>query len=143
MPLPPLDMLLPRQDLQVNTSPAQLDVLPSGNSRTAASIIPIIHFWFTTQPNSFRLYHIYDEQTLPISDPDDYSSDGHTVSQTSPTSDPGDPSCDGHAVLIKDQYMPYPNKSSFLLGEWYWNQGSQTSQSSFRKLLDIVSGPGF
>lgn len=124
MPLPPLDIPLdiplPHQDLQIDTS-SQLDVLPAELATVSAN--PTIHPRSTTQPNSFGLYRIYDERTLPISDPDDCSSEGHAVS--------------------KDQYAPYANESSFLLGEWYWNQGIQKSQRSFKNLLEIVSGPGF
>jgi hypothetical protein len=37
--------------------------------------------------------------------------------------------------------QPYPNKSAFLLGEWYWAQENQKSKKSFKALLDIVSNP--
>jgi hypothetical protein len=42
-----------------------------------------------------------------------------------------------------DTYHPYPNQSSFLLGEWYWNDGAQKSQSSFNNLLGIIGHPEF
>jgi hypothetical protein len=34
-----------------------------------------------------------------------------------------------------DTFHPYPNKSSFLLGDWFWNGGLQKSQKSFKELL--------
>jgi hypothetical protein len=40
-------------------------------------------------------------------------------------------------------YYPYPNQSSFLLGEWYWNGGEKKSQTSFQNLLQIVGHPSF
>lgn len=40
-------------------------------------------------------------------------------------------------------FSPYPNESSFLLGDWYWNHGAQKSQRDFKKLLDIISSPNF
>ena len=40
-------------------------------------------------------------------------------------------------------FDPYPNESTFLLGEWYWNQGTQKSQKSFKNLIDIVENPNF
>ncbi len=40
-------------------------------------------------------------------------------------------------------FKPYPNKNAFLLGEWYWNNGSHKTQDSFRKLLDIISSDNF
>jgi len=42
-----------------------------------------------------------------------------------------------------DSYYPYPNRSSFLLGEWYWNDGANKSQSSFKHLLGIVGHSDF
>ena len=41
------------------------------------------------------------------------------------------------------EFYPYPNQTTFLLGEWYWNGGEKKSQSSFRKLLEIVGHPDF
>lgn len=40
-------------------------------------------------------------------------------------------------------YHPYPNRSSFLLGDWYWNGGVQKSQQSFSELLKIVGDQSF
>jgi hypothetical protein len=40
-------------------------------------------------------------------------------------------------------FHPYPNKASFLLGDWYWNQGVQKSTESFQNLLGIVGAPDF
>ena len=42
-----------------------------------------------------------------------------------------------------DLIHPYPNLSSFLLGEWYWNDGLKKSQSSFTNLLNIVGHPDY
>ena len=44
---------------------------------------------------------------------------------------------------LANSYYPYPNQSSFLLGEWYWNDGEKKSQSSFKNLLKIVGHPDF
>jgi hypothetical protein len=55
--------------------------------------------------------------------------------------------CDGPtgSVPLPDQasYGPYPNKNSYLLGNWYWNDGVQKSQESFKNLLSIVGDPDF
>lgn len=40
-------------------------------------------------------------------------------------------------------FEPYPNKSAFLLGEWYWNGGVQKTQDGFQQLINIVSGNNF
>jgi hypothetical protein len=41
------------------------------------------------------------------------------------------------------RFYPFPNESSFQLGEWYWNHGVQKSRESFSQLLNIVGGPAF
>lgn len=43
----------------------------------------------------------------------------------------------------QQEFYPYPNESSFRLGEWYWNHGIQKSRESFSNLLDIVSSQDF
>ena len=40
-------------------------------------------------------------------------------------------------------FYPYPNHNSFLLGDWYWNQGGQKTQRSFKELINIVGAPEF
>lgn len=38
---------------------------------------------------------------------------------------------------------PYPNTTSFLLGDWYWNGGRQKSYEDFRSLLSIIGSHEF
>ncbi|KAG2054377.1 hypothetical protein BDR06DRAFT_982438 [Suillus hirtellus] len=40
-------------------------------------------------------------------------------------------------------FSPYPNRSSFELGHWYWHGGMQKSQHSFKELIDIIGDPDF
>src|ERR1700733_11877712 len=40
-------------------------------------------------------------------------------------------------------FYPYPNRNSFSLGEWYWNQGVQKSKQAFLQLIKIIGDPGF
>jgi hypothetical protein len=40
------------------------------------------------------------------------------------------------------EYYPYPNRESFLLGDWYIH-GVQKSQDSFKKLTSIIGDPAF
>ncbi len=40
-------------------------------------------------------------------------------------------------------FQPYPNLSSFMLGEWYWNNGIQKTKDSFQRLIDIISDDSF
>ena len=40
-------------------------------------------------------------------------------------------------------FHPYPNWSSFRLGQWYWTGSPKKSESTFKELLDIVTDPKF
>ena len=44
---------------------------------------------------------------------------------------------------IPKPFYPYPNQSSFLLGDWFRNGGIQKSQESFKDLLTIITNPEF
>jgi hypothetical protein len=56
-----------------------------------------------------------------------------------PDNQPADP-----LIVPNDKaFHPYPNRNSFLLGDWYWNHGLQKSQENFRSLLGIVGAPDF
>ena len=93
-----------------------------------------------TQLNSFGLFRLYDKDSLPINDPDmatsldevDAPALHNNISQPLEIVASGD-----------DPFYPYPNEASLLLGDWYWNQGHQKSQASFRMLLDIIGHPGY
>ena len=78
--------------------------------------------------NGFGLFRQYHATSFPDHDPNENMDD---LIDSSP---------DTHLV---ETYHPYPNHSSFLLGEWYWNDGVQKSQSNFQNLLKIVGHPEF
>jgi len=40
-------------------------------------------------------------------------------------------------------FYPYPNKSSWCIGDWYWNQGVQKSKKSFNSLVEIITSASF
>lgn len=81
----------------------------------------------------FGLFRQYYATRFPEHDPDENltSDDFADISSDTPSS------------LPVNSYYPYPTQSSFLLGEWYWNDGVQKSQSSFQDLLKIVGHPDF
>ena len=89
-----------------------------------------------TERNSFGLFRVYDEASIPsINDPEDQSgadplpTKTHGVSQSLPSS--------------INPFHPYPNESSWCLGDWYWNQGAQKSKDSFKQLVQIITSPDF
>jgi hypothetical protein len=89
---------------------------------------------FTTPPNIFGLSRRYETNELPSHDPDQHLSlqDLSNIPAGSGPSNSGSQS-----------FYPYPNRSSFMLGDWFWNGGTQKSQASFKDLIDIFSDPEF
>jgi hypothetical protein len=84
--------------------------------------------------NSFSLFRRYRSDKFPSHDPEGDIRESDLldiVDVRKPTSD------------STPSYGPYPNKGSFLLGDWYWNRGAQKSQEDFKALLDIVSADDF
>jgi hypothetical protein len=90
---------------------------------------------FTTQRNKFGLLRTYHADEHPAHDPEDQISlsDLSNIPSEPYTSDPTAPT----------PFYPYPNRASFLLGDWYWNGGAQKSQTSFKDLLSIIGSPDF
>ena len=88
-----------------------------------------------TQLNSFGLFWLYNEDSLPIYDPDTKDLSGEALSSLH----------EGNSIKFNkgitgasNPFYLYPNETSLLLGDWYWNQGHQQSQASFKKLLNII-----
>ena len=98
--------------------------------------VPALCSVFRTQPNKFGLFREFRSEGLPSHDPDDQpintqfflSQLPFTTNSSIPpvTSAPDNP------------FRPYPNESSFRLGDWYWNHRLQKSHESFKLLLDII-----
>jgi len=86
---------------------------------------------FQTPRNAFGLFRRYLSENFRSHDPEEHI-DLPDLSEDIPT-EGGTP----------DDFHPYPNASSFLLGDWYWNRGIQKSRDSFRELLSIVGDPEF
>ena len=85
-----------------------------------------------TSFNAFGLFCWYEiRQTFLVHDPDEYMSliDLSNI----PT----------HTNVTQPTFSPYPNQSSFLLGDWYWNGSVQKSQQSFNNLIKIITDPEF
>ena len=114
-----------------NTEPAA----PPNHPLMTALLAP-----FKSTRNVFGLSRSYYSMHPPSHDPEEHLSlqdlwesipgDGDVSADT----DPGD---------LGTRFGPYPNHSSFLLGDWYWNHGVQKSQQSFKELVNIVTSPGF
>lgn len=42
-----------------------------------------------------------------------------------------------------NMFHPYPNASSFCIGDWYWNNGPHLSRESLHSLVSIIGSPDF
>ncbi|KAG6913347.1 hypothetical protein DXG01_007535, partial [Tephrocybe rancida] len=85
---------------------------------------------FTTPENVFGLFRCYE--TLPTHDPENSTSLESLSNLKKQKED-----------LRAFPYAPYPNRTAFQFGQWYWNEGSQKSQESFHSLMKIIESKDF
>jgi hypothetical protein len=91
---------------------------------------------FQTLLNKFGLFRRYHAERLPCHDPEEHINLQDLVNAPECSRSEPQPISD---IL----FHPYPNKSSFLLGDWYWNHGVEKSRQSFKELLEIVGSSDF
>ena len=125
-PLSPLSSQLesPEADSAIPRSPAQ---------QLSVQVLPVRRI-LKSLSNAFGLYRQYYAIRFPDHDPVESITPNDLTDTPPPLSSNNPPA---------HNYYPYPNQSSFLLGEWYWNDGEKKSQSSFQNLLKIVGHPDF
>jgi hypothetical protein len=92
-----------------------------------------------TPSNIFSIFRRYHAVDFPSHDPDAHVD----LSMLSNIVASAEAMVSHDAATPLSAFHPYPNKSAFLLGEWYWAQGNQKSQKTFKELLDIVGNPNF
>ena len=109
--------------------PLQSTPIPPGPEPATPPSSPSspVRKFLTSTRNLFGLFRQYRAICFPEHDPDNLTS--NDLIDPTPSS--------------LSAYHPYPTQSSFLLGEWYWNDGTKKSQSSFDNLLKIVGHPDF
>ena len=145
LPLPPQDanLLLEVDALQANSGPCPSVTpnIPSSQADpTAQSAQPPSKSCavLTTQKNSFGLFCIYDAESIPnANDPEDQSGAGplpaHRLNVPTSQMLPGS----------MNPFHPYLNESSWLIGDWFWNQGAQKSKQNFKNLVGIIKSANF
>ena len=137
-PLPPAEARGNLDDVR----PLNLSHPPSASPPYPVPHLPLLPSRpkIKTQPNSFGLFWLYDEDSLPINDPDTENlldeAGPFVTGETSSKLNKG-------ITDANNPFYPYPNETSLLLGDWYWNQGHQKSQAGFKKLLDIIGDPEY
>lgn len=101
--------------------------------------VPFARRVINTSKNVFGLFRRYT-QRLPNHDPEE----AVDLAELTDTAADHDPAKDDQEMpTFNNSFYPFPNQSSFQLSEWYWSDGAQKSQSSFKKMVDIVTSPDF
>lgn len=138
----PLPQPLPPVILPVDADPPIAAELTPPPAVPTSSIRSLSRGRFTTQRNIFGLFRRYFSPEPPSHDPEgfiglhDLSEEHLQRVQNLP------PMNVAPGSLTVPAFYPYPNESSFQLGDWYWT-GTQKSQESFNRLVKIISSPTF
>ncbi|KAG6912491.1 hypothetical protein DXG01_014200, partial [Tephrocybe rancida] len=122
--------LLVASDTELNPQDPIISLQPESSASTTPTLITPHNVF-----GVFRRYYIQDGTSMQQHDPDSRET-LLTLSDIPIIEVPAkaDPS---------DVYAPFPNKTSFLLSDWYWNRGAQKSKDSFRQLLRIIGSKDF
>lgn len=125
--------------------PASNPQVESSDSTLSDSLEP-----FRTPKNIFGLLRQYCSDKLPTHDPEEYVVFQDLTDNSLPTNEPSLRSQTSRSFSDnraedsgKGSFGPYPNRNSFLLGDWYWNHGIQKSRQNFNLLLNIVGDQEF
>ena len=137
-PLPPVPVSDEVSTNSTNISPPSQPQAPISAEGVGSRIRRLL----TTSRNPFGLWRRYNVDTLPLHDPEEHIQLCDVIDNWPRDSDEAtnSPNAASHG---QNPFYPYPNKSSFRLGEWYWTGGIQKSQESFSKLMKIVGDKQF
>ena len=140
LPQPPPPMAAPSFPSPLAEPQAPLSV-SSQDFTLGSSSLRVLRF-FTTLANSFGLSRRYYGDRPPSHDPE-IATTLQDLTLIPPVAEVGDSA--EHLVnsRVITPFYPYPNRSSFFLGDWYWNGGIQKSKESFKELIKIVGAPEF
>lgn len=122
-----------RDELPQPTPPVSSPPAPEIHQGARSS--PRIQRIFTSAKNAFGLFRRYQSARPPTHDPDVHLT-ADDLSNIPPAQ------AFPRAVSPTD-FFPYPNRSAFALGDWFWNGGVNKSQASFDSLMDIISDENF
>ena len=134
LPCPPPS--LPPQDLR---KPVGHSLLLGARARQSVASESLSKQALRSPRNSFGLIREYFGEEFPEHDPEEHLQFGDLCTRISKSSLPPHVS----PAAPPPQFFPYPNRSSFLLGDWYWNDGTQKTQTGFQNLVRIIADPEF
>ena len=123
--LPPLALQVIPQHTQTQSN------APQPLSQQYSASAPPLRKILRSPSNAFGLFRQYYATHFPEHDPAEH------VTPIDLNVSP-----DLSAAPSARSYAPYPNLSSFLIGEWFWD-GEKKSQSSRQNLVKIIGHPDF
>ena len=133
IPQPPAS--LPPPPVQLLVSSTQLSECPGLTSSGPDNVgSAVIRQALSSPRNIFGLIRQYYGTCFPLHDPEELNtSDALSDIQSSCRPLP----------LSSLNVSPYPNHSSFVLGEWYWCGGVQKLKNDFKNLIKIITNQDF
>lgn len=134
----------------VASSLAELPPEPHQESPTDSSPVSSTRTrrFIDSSKNLFGLFRRYFSNQVPTHDPEELvdlealaeSASGFENAERVPG---GSVDIDTEQMPNDRSLYPFPNESSFRLGEWYWSDGAKKSLSGFHKLVDVVGSEDF
>lgn len=96
-------------------------------------------------PSSFgsNLSRIFFHRPPPAHDPDIHEDKEDEDNYPSTPTNPQGLGLQPRNASTVSEFGPYPNRSTFELGDWFWNRGALNSMSRFKELIKIVGHPTF
>ncbi|KAF7966162.1 hypothetical protein HWV62_39770 [Athelia sp. TMB] len=130
----------------INEDLANESICPEADPTPPTNPIQRIQRHFTTPRNIFGLFRRYFLYHLPTHDPEQNINlqdliDSPAVGDISLSALLTNASS-SESSFAGPSFLPYPNESSFRLGDWYWH-GAQKSQESFAQLIKIITADSF
>ncbi|KAJ3549152.1 hypothetical protein NMY22_g988 [Coprinellus aureogranulatus] len=137
---------IPMAGLAVVTPPASPSPGPSAVPQSAATdgrLAVLEHStWKVSRKNGFNLYKVYWTLETRPHDPDLYLSNSDLreddEDRLAMLSQPGRP-----PTGSGNPYHPFPNWSSYKIGDWYWSEGGEKSRESFQRLVNVICDEDF
>ncbi len=124
---------------QVSTSTGDEALPPAPEDPPASPEIPIQPHpplprrkAIRTEEDEYGLYRKYNRLTVPVGEAasTEHEDEDHLATPNPET---------GPQTI----YYPYPNRSSYLLGKWFWRGSQQKSLIDFDNLLNVLRDPTF
>jgi len=126
--LPPTSQPSSESIPPASASPSAQAMPPAVSASQGSSVLSRVRRLLKSTRNVFGLFRQYHATQFPEHDPDEDITLDDLMDKSSD---------------LLESYHPYPTRSSFLLGEWYWNDGIKKSQSSFKNLVNIIGQQDF